>query len=421
MDVSGDASDVLLITRPEADETSAAVRSARLGGARRVLVAVPSGSCLVDAAVWETLAAGACDVFCWTADETPAHSVRSRLERWREIDELLDSELVAGNLIGSSDAFRLTLSELIEIGRFTRASVLITGESGTGKELAARLIHALDTRREKGDLVVVDCTTVVPSLSGSEFFGHERGAFTGAVSAREGAFALGAGGTVFLDEVGELPLDLQAELLRVVQERAYKPVGSNRWRQTDFRLICATNRDLEAEGVNGDFRRDFYFRIAEWTCRMPSLRERSGDIEPLASFFARTLAPERSLEFDAPVLRYLQQRDYAGNVRELRQLVARLVHAHVGPGPITVGDIPASERTKPMRCSRADPLTELQRAVEAATAKGLSLRDVTGIARDAAIRSALLNAGGSVRGAARALQVTERAIQLHRQRRGSHL
>jgi transcriptional regulator with GAF, ATPase, and Fis domain len=417
VELCGDATDVLLLAPSAADGTVGAVRSARLRGARRVLVAVPSTDCLLGPAVWDALDAGACDVFCWSEGPAAARNVRARLERWREVDELLESDLVAGNLIGSSPAFRATLRELIEIGRFTDSSVLITGESGTGKELAARLIHALDSRPRKGELVVVDCTTVVPSLSGSEFFGHERGAFTGAVAAREGAFAMAAGGTVFLDEVGELPLELQAELLRVVQERAYKPVGSNRWRETDFRLICATNRDLEREHEAGGFRRDFYFRIAEWTLRLPSLRERREDIEPLARSFASALAPGRAVEFDPPVLSFLQHRDFAGNVRELRQVVARLVHAHIGSGPITVGDIPADERACAIQAAAPDPLSALDRAVEIAIEQGLSLKELTGVTRDAAIRSALTGADGSVRRAAQRLRVTERAIQLHRARR----
>src|SRR5678816_1272096 len=141
---------------------------------------------------------------------------------------------------------------------------LIAGESGTGKELVARLIHALDRREPKGPFVVLDCTTVSPELAGSEFFGHERGAFTTAVTAREGAFAMADGGTLFLDEVGELPLTLQAELLRVIQERVYKRVGSNIWKQVNFRLICATNRNLLEEEARGAFRRDFYYRLAAW-------------------------------------------------------------------------------------------------------------------------------------------------------------
>ena len=133
------------------------------------------------------------------------------------------------------------------------------------------MIHRLDSRLEKRELVIVDCTTIVPELSGSEFFGHERGAFTSAIAAREGAFALADRGTLFLDEVGELPIGLQAELLRVVQERTYKRVGSNAWKNTSFRLVCATNRDLLQEQAHGRFRRDFYYRIAAWTCRLPAL------------------------------------------------------------------------------------------------------------------------------------------------------
>ena len=122
--------------------------------------------------------------------------------------------------------------------------MLVTGESGTGKERVAQLIHELDPRPNKGKLVVLDCSTVVPSLSGSEFFGHEKGAFTGAAAAREGAFELANGGTLFLDEVGELTVALQAELLRVIQEGTFKRVGSNMWRKSTFRLVCATNRDV---------------------------------------------------------------------------------------------------------------------------------------------------------------------------------
>ena len=417
VEIHADAEDVLAVVGSAADLTPAVVRETCLGGARRVLVAVADGAPLSGPAVWEALAAGAVDVFRWTPDGRSAGDVVARLERWREVDELMESELVTGNLIGSSEVFRSTLRELIEIGRFTDASVLLTGESGTGKELAARLIHALDAGRQGRPHVVVDCTTVVPSLSGSEFFGHERGAFTGAVSAREGAFALCAGGTLFLDEVGELPLELQAELLRVVQERSYKPVGSNRWREADFRLICATNRDLDDEEASGGFRRDLYFRIAEWPCRMPSLNERRDDIEPLARHFAAELAPSRPIEFDAPVLRFLQERAYMGNVRELRQVVARLVNTHVGDGPITVGDIPASDRKREPQSPSADPVAALNDAVERAVGHGLSLQALTALTRDAAIRGALASAGGSVRGAARRLGVTERAIQLHRQRR----
>jgi transcriptional regulator with GAF, ATPase, and Fis domain len=223
---------------------------------------------------------------------------------------------------------------------------LITGESGTGKELIARLIHTLDPRQNKRDLVVLDGASVVPELSGSEFFGHERGAFTGAVATREGAFALADGGTLFLDEAGELPMTLQAELLRVMQEGSYKRVGSNNWQRTDFRLVSATNRDLLAEEMRGCFRRDFYYRIAGWVCHLSPLRERPEDILPLARRFMEKLRPGESYEFDDAAREYLLTRKYPGNVRDLRQLVTRIFYRHVGPGPITVGDI-APRRATP--------------------------------------------------------------------------
>src|SRR5690606_31880967 len=136
-------------------------------------------------------------------------------------------------------------------------------------------------------LVILDCSTIVPELAGSEFFGHERGAFTGALITREGAFALADGGTLFLDEIGELPLHLQVQLLRVIQEGTYKKVGSNTWKSTRFRLICATNRDLSEEVKKGRFRADLFYRIASWTFHLPPLRERKEDILPLALHFLK--------------------------------------------------------------------------------------------------------------------------------------
>jgi len=177
--------------------------------------------------IWRLLSAGASDVFAWDHSDDPAREIAARFERWQMVDEILRSPLVKDNLAGQSPAWIRSLRQIVEVARFTDSSVLITGESGTGKELFAQLVHTLDPRRNKGNLLVCDCTTIVQELSGSEFFGHERGAFTGAVSARDGAFALADGGTLFLDEVGELPTNLQAELLRVTQEHTYKRVGGN--------------------------------------------------------------------------------------------------------------------------------------------------------------------------------------------------
>ena len=156
----------------------------------------------------------------------------------------------------------------------------------------------------QGPFITLDCTTVVPTLAGSEFFGHERGAFTGAVAARDGAFALADGGTLFLDEVGELPPALQAELLRVVQEGAYKRVGGNRWQRTRFRLVSATHRDLAQEAAADRFRHDFLYRIAPWRCPLPPLRERPDDVLVLARHFLERLdgtAPPLDPAVDAPL------------------------------------------------------------------------------------------------------------------------
>src|SRR5690606_38848432 len=174
-----------------------------------------------------------------------------------------------------------------------------------------RLMHTLDPVRSTAEIVVLDCTTIVPDLSGSELFGHERGAYTGAVSARDGAFAVADKGTLFLDEVGELELHLQVQLLRVLQEHAYKRVGSNDWRTTDFRLISATNRDLLAEVEDGRFRADLYHRIAAICIALPTLRDRVEDILPLARHFARTATtePQKDLEFDEAVELFLMARD----------------------------------------------------------------------------------------------------------------
>ena len=213
--------------------------------------------------------------------------------------------------MGDSPNWGALLRQVVEVAAFNQTSVLLTGESGTGKELVARLIHALDRRPAKGPLVVVDCTTVVPTLSGSEFFGHERGAFTGAVAARDGAFGRADGGTLFLDEIGELPLPLQAELLRVIQEGTYKRVGSDTWRDTSFRLVCATNRPLRHAVESGQFRSDLYHRIAAWSCELPPLRQRRDDILALATHFLSELVPSLSRPpFDPAVTESCSPREY---------------------------------------------------------------------------------------------------------------
>jgi transcriptional regulator with GAF, ATPase, and Fis domain len=414
---------VLLFFDVVAPEVLARVRDLDDGGLVRVLAVRTDSGSRSRPNAWEILEAGASDVLDWEADQT-GRSILARLGRWHEVDRLVESPIVQDSLVGRGPQWLVLLREIVEVARFTDASVLITGESGTGKELVARLIHELDPRRDKRNLVLLDCTTVVPTLSGSEFFGHERGAFTGATGTREGAFASADGGTLFLDEVGDLALPLQAELLRVIQEGMYKRVGSDTWRSTRFRLVCATNRDLREEQRHGRFRSDLYYRIAEWTFALPALRERATDIPLLVRTFLRQAHPKGDrLEIDDAVLRLLCDRDYEGNVRDLRQAVFRIAKRHVGEGPISVGEVPPDERP-PASAATADVIdggsrgmgidgSLLTAAVEDALAAGETLRQITRRAAETAIRIALADAGSPGRAAQR-LGITPRALQLRR-------
>ena len=424
---AGDATDppaTLVVFDAMSAEVLAVVDEASHGGRDRTLAIATSSHALEGSGVWQLLARGASDVFAWADDADHASSaaqVAARLERWARIDGLLETPAVRRELVGGSPQWLACLRQVVEMAVFSSAPVLLLGESGTGKELLARLVHALDQRPGRGELVVLDCTTIVPELSGSEFFGHERGAFTGASSTREGAFALADGGTLFLDEVGELPLPLQAQLLRAVQERTYKRVGSNVWQRTNFRMICATHRDLAKDVAEGRFRADFYHRIASRICQIPPLRARREDVLSLAQHFLADLWPDRPvIEIDRAVARFLLERDYSGNVRELRQLIGRIGDRHVGPGPISVGDIPEDER--PAACLDdihvnllpLPPEASFEQAIAEALGRGFGLREIGRVATDTAIRLVLASENGNLQRAARRLGVTDRALQLRR-------
>jgi transcriptional regulator with GAF, ATPase, and Fis domain len=379
----------------------------------RVVVVLETKELSAEPDIWRLLEAGASDIVPWSAD-APRH-IAARLARWAETEALVQSPQVQGTLVGQSPAWLRFLRTAVEIARYDQGTVLLMGESGTGKERVAHAIHQLDAERSEGDLVVVDCTTIVPELSGSEFFGHERGAFTGATAPREGAFALANGGTLFLDEVGELPLPMQAQLLRVIQEKTYKRVGSNLWHQTDFRLICATNRDLKIEVTEGRFRHDLYHRIASHVIALPPLRQRPDDILPLAQHFVRELCPEaRAPTFDPLVRQYLLTRAYPGNVRELRQTVCRLVSRHAGAALITAGDIPHDERDLGAVAPHVWPDESFLQSVHDALNRGIGLKEISRAAEDAAVRIAASRENGNLQRAARMLGVTDRALQLRR-------
>ena len=206
----------------------------------------------------------------------------------------------------------------------TRTPVLIAGESGTGKELIARAIHFRGPLAQM-PFVAVDCGSLVPTLMESELFGHEKGAFTGALKAKDGLFQSANGGTIFFDEIGELPLEMQAKMLRVLQEKEVRPVGSNDKVPVDVRVIAATNRDLEAAYRAGTFRKDLYFRLNVVTVQLPALRERRSDIPQLVHCFLDRYAPGENIQVSPAAMKTFLKYDWPGNVRELENCIARAV------------------------------------------------------------------------------------------------
>jgi PAS domain S-box-containing protein len=257
-------------------------------------------------------------------------AAESRLRELQEETDYLLSEIKeqrhGGDIIGSSPAIQSVITAVHQVAP-TPATVFISGETGTGKELVARAIHQASTRASK-PFIRVNCAAIPASLCESEFFGHEKGAFTGAAMRRTGRFELANGGTIFLDEVGELPLEMQAKLLRVLQEGEFEPVGSSHTRKVDVRVIAATNRNLAAEVAAGRFREDLFYRLHVFPVHIPPLRERGLDVELLADCFldcnCKRMGKPR-LELTADCLRRLRSYHWPGNVRELENVIERAV------------------------------------------------------------------------------------------------
>src|SRR5438477_9232480 len=258
----------------------------------------------------------------------------------RTLREQIKSRQGFGNMVGRSPEME-KLYRIIAKAAYSTHPVLILGESGTGKEMVARSIHFSGPCADK-PFIPVDWGSLVPTLIESELFGYVKGAFTGAMQAKDGLLAIAEGGTVFLDEVGELPVDLQAKLLRAIQEKEIRPVGSTKRIAINVRILAATNRDLEQAVAQGMFRRDLYFRLNVLSLRIPALRERRQDIPLLAGFFldrlSRTSGQERTISEEA--LKILLAHDWPGNVRELENCLERSC-AFTSNAIIQVRDLPS--------------------------------------------------------------------------------
>ncbi len=317
-------------------------------------------------------------------------AAEARIESLVSERDYLRSELDAAHgfseILGESSAVRRMLQDVERVAG-TNATVLVTGETGTGKELVARAIHSRSPRA-KGPLVRVNCAAIPSSLQESEFFGHERGAFTGATQRRDGRFKLAHGGTLFLDEVGELPLDLQAKLLRVLQEGEFEPVGSSRTERVDVRIIAATNRQLEHMVREGTFRQDLLYRLNVFPVEVPPLRERGEDVVLLAEAFLGKLSRDHGAVLAEADRIRLRSYDWPGNVRELYNVIERAI---IVADP---GGRPNLARALPARPS-ADPTPDLAAADRA---RVLTADEWRALERTN-IQLALEQAGGKVSGA----------------------
>jgi DNA-binding NtrC family response regulator len=318
-------------------------------------------------------------------------------ERWRLLHELAAAraELAArqaGHMLeGHSPVIEELRSKIGAIAA-SSAAVLLTGESGTGKELAARMIHAASDRRD-APFVAVNCAAVPATLMEAELFGHERGAFTGAVKRRDGRFKAADGGTLFLDEIGEMPIDVQAKLLRVLQEGAFEPIGTNTSVKVDVRLISASNRPLKNSAGEGSFRQDLYYRIKVFELRLPPLRDRLSDRPILVEQFLREFtAPGQPPPSLAPTAwAALQSYGYPGNVRELKHAIQHATILAHGQ-EIRVHHLPSEFRgnTGVLASERVEPLSTMmaqferdyiERTLQLAGGERLKAAELLGISR----------------------------------------
>lgn len=328
------------------------------------------------------------------------------------------------NLVGGSSAIR-TVRKLIEQVAGTGASVLLLGESGTGKEVVARHIHYQSNRRYK-PFVPVNCGAIPADLLESELFGHEKGAFTGAISARRGRFEMANGGTLFLDEIGDMPLAMQVKLLRVLQERTFERVGSNRSIVTDVRIIAATHANLEQAISSGEFREDLYYRLNVFPIEMPPLRGRVEDLPLLVNDLISRIEHEKrgSIRLTSATLESLCRYSWPGNVRELANLMERLVILFPY-GVVDVPDLPVQYRSTGLQRDGIDPANEsgllpISAAAQALPREGLDLKMHLARMEQVLIKQALDDADGVVAHAAKRLRLGRTTLVEKMKKLGIH-
>jgi DNA-binding NtrC family response regulator len=342
--------DVMLVAVPAASDPAFAEQLAALTAAARnsgevpVVALLPASDRSLNLRV---LSEGAYDCFVETASMAELRLILRRAAQFRDLSrevmqlrEAAEKPAGFGQIITTTERMKAACS-LAAKAAATCATVLLTGESGTGKELMAQAIHS-SSQRSKQPFVALSCASLPEHLIEAELFGHEKGAFTGAVGARRGRFEAAGEGTIFLDEIGDLPPTMQVKLLRVLQERTFERLGSNEPRAMGARVICATHRSLKSLVNSGLFRADLYYRIATVEVELPPLRERRGDILPLAQIFLRKFALRHhrpASRFAAGVMATLQEYAWPGNVRELQNVVERAVVVCDG-SEVHVSDLP---------------------------------------------------------------------------------
>ena len=313
-------------------------------------------------------------------------------EENRRLKSVLKDKYSIGNIVGNSNKMREVFQMVSQVSK-SNATVLIRGESGTGKELVANSIH-YGSLREKGPFVKVNCAALPATLIESELFGHEQGAFTGAIKQKLGKFELAHKGTIFLDEIGSIGLDVQANLLRILQEKEFERVGGHRTLKTDVRIIAATNKNLEYAVEDETFRGDLYYRLNVFPIYMPPLRERKTDMLLLADFFLEKYATENNKDikrFSTPAIDMLMEYHWPGNVRELENCIERAVLL-CEEGVIHSYHLPPT----------------LQTGKESDTVPTLSLEDAVANLEKEMIIDALKNTRGNINMASKILQTTVR-------------